>query len=106
MSKFNEMITTMKTAHYNEKKQFLEYLVRMAERAKHQFTQEDKDALLAYAYEEVENMLKAIPAAESYKEKDLIFTCEDFLMGIVMHICDSPEKLPQDKLLKIKALTG
>ena len=105
MSKFNEMITTMKTAHYNEKKQFLEYLVRMAERAKHQFTQEDKDALLAYAYEEVENMLKAIPAAESYKEKDLIFTCEDFLMGIVMHICDSPEKLPQDKLLKIKALT-
>lgn len=105
MAKFDEIINTLKTVDYSEKRQFLEYLVRMAERSKHQFSQEDKNALLTYAYEEVENMLKAIPNAVSYKEKDLIFACENFLLGIVMHLCDSPAKLPQDKLLKIKALT-
>lgn len=105
MSKFNEMIETMKAAEYREKKQFLEYIVRMAERAKHQFGPEDKDALLAYAYEEVEAMLRAIPAAESYKEKDLIFECENFLLGLIMNLCASPAQIPQEKLLKIKALT-
>ena len=106
MSKlFGEMIETMKTAEFAEKKQFLEYLVRMAERAKHQFGQEDKEALLAYAYEEVEHMLYAIPAAANYKEKDLIFECENFLLGLIMNLCASPAQVPQENLLKIKELT-
>lgn len=105
MSKFDSMIETMKTADFNEKKQFLEYLVRMAERAKHQFTQEDREALLAYAYEEVENLLSAIPAASGYREKDRMFVCEDFLMGLVLNLCASPDQIPPEKLLKIRALT-
>lgn len=105
MSKFDEMIETMKTSEYREKKQFLQYLVQMAERARHQFSQADKDAVLAYAYEEVEIMLRAIPAAENYKEKDLIFECENFLLGLIMNLCPSPAQIPQDKLMKIKALT-
>ena len=105
MSKFNELIETMKNSDFREKKQFLEYLVRMAERAKHQFSQEDKTALLAYAHQEVENMLTAIPAAETYKEKDQIFECENFLLGLIMNLCPSPDQIPEDKLLKIKALT-
>lgn len=104
MSKFDEIIAMMKTVDYREKKQFLEYLVRMAEQARGQFSQEDKDALLAYAYEEAEHMLKAIPEAATYKEKDLIFVCEDFLMGIVMHLSGSPANIPQDKQLKLRAL--
>lgn len=105
MSRFDDMIATMKTVDYREKRQFLEYLLRMAETAKHQFSQEDINSLLSYAFEEVDNMLEAIPAAESYKEKDLIFACENYLLGIVMHLCNSPAKLPQKELLKIKALT-
>ena len=105
MSKFDSIIETMQTVDFREKKQFLEYLCNMAEKAKHQFHQTDKDALLAFAHEEVEHMLKAIPTAEDYKEKDLIFECENFLLGIVMHLCVSPAQLPPDKLLKIKALT-
>lgn len=105
MSRFDEIITMLKTVDYTEKRQFLEYLVHMGEKAKHEFSQEDKDALLTYAYEEVENMLKVIPAAANYKEKDLLFACENFLLGMIMQWCDSPNKLPQDKLLKIKALT-
>lgn len=105
MSKFNEIIETMKAAEYKEKKQFLQYLIQMADRARHQFDPEDKTVLLDYAYGEVEEMLGAIPAAENYKEKDLIFECEDFLMGLIMKLCASPAQIPQDKLLKIKALT-
>ena len=87
MSKFDEMIQTMKTSAYGEKKQFLQYLLQMAERAKHQFSQEDKQALLQYAYEEAAQMLRDIPEAESYKAKDQIFECEDYLLGIVMNLC-------------------
>ena len=104
MSKFNEMIAQMQAVGYAEKRQFLQYLAQMAERAKHQFSAEDKTALLNYAYEEAEAMLTAIPEADSYKEKDLIFECEDFLMGVVMHLTGSAANIPEDKLTKLKAL--
>lgn len=105
MAQLDEMIATMKTVDYKERKQFLEYFLRLTEQAGHKIQQEDKDALLGYAYEEVDNMLKAIPEATSYKEKDLIFECEDLLLGIVMNLVRLPEKLPQDKLMKIRELT-
>lgn len=104
MSKFDEMIETMKTSEYNVKKQFLQYLVQMAERARHQFSSEDKAALLDYAYGEVDAMLAAIPNAENYKQKNLIFECEDYLLGLIMNLCPSSADLPQDKVMKIKAL--
>lgn len=105
MSKFDEIIHTMKTSDYSVKKQFLQYFLQMAERAKHQFAPEDKAAVLEYAYTEVDTMLAAIPAAENYRQKDLIFACEDLLLGLIMNLCPSPGDVPQDKLLKIKALT-
>ena len=67
MSKFKEMIAQMETVGYAEKRQFLQYLAQMAERAKHQFSTDDKTALLSYAYEEAEQMLRAIPVARSYQ---------------------------------------
>lgn len=104
MSKFNEIIEKMKASDYKEKKQFLQYLVQLSERAKHQFSQADKDALLSYAYEEIDALLTAIPAAENYREKALLFDCENFLMGLVMNLCASPEQLPQHQLQKIQML--
>ena len=105
MAQFDEMIATMKTVDYKERKQFLEYFLRLTEQAGRKIQQEDKDALLGFAYEEVEKMLKAIPEAATYKEKDLIFECEDLLLGIVMNLVRLPEKLPTDKLMKIRELT-
>ena len=104
MSKYNEMIIHMEPLGYAEKRQFLQYLVQMAERARHQFSVDDKTALLSYSYEEAERMLRAIPEAGSYKEKDLIFECEDFLLGLVMHLSGSSGNIPDDKLIKLKAL--
>ena len=106
MSKFNEIIEKMKSSGYKEKRQFLQYLVQVAERAKHQFSQEDKDALLAYVYEEIETLLSAIPAAENYREKALLFECEDFLMGLILNLGSSPAQIPEKNLQKIKALTA
>lgn len=105
MSQFDEIIETMETSEYSVKRQFLQYLVQAAERGRHQFAPEDTSALLDYAYREVDTMLAAIPVAADYKEKDMIFTCEDFLMGLIINLCPSPAKIPQDKLMKIKALT-
>ena len=104
MSKFNEMIAQMEAVGYAEKRQFLQYLTQMAEQTKYQFSADDITALLNYAYEEAEQMLRTIPEAGSYKEKDLIFECEDFLMGLVMHLSGSPRNIPEDKLLTLKAL--
>ena len=104
MSAFNEMIATMETVEYKEKKQFLEYLCRMAERAPRQFSQEEKAELLNFAYGEVERMLRVIPETATYKEKDVIFECEDYLLGLVMHLSGSPDRVPPENLLKIKAL--
>lgn len=104
LSGFHEMIETMKGLDYKEKIQFYRYLLQMAERARQKFTKEDREEILAYAYTEVDAMLRDIPAASGYKEKDLIFVCEDCLLGIVMHLSGSAEHIPEDKKLKLRAL--
>lgn len=102
MAQMTELIATMKTVDYEEKKQFLEYLAQLTERTK--LSRKDADELLSFAYEETDNLLRAIPEAETYKEKDVLFQCEDFLMGIVIHLTGSADKLPPDKRMKLRAL--
>ena len=64
MSKLNELITQMKTVDYREKQQFLEYLLRIAERNPKVFSSDDSAALLAFAYEEVEVTVNALHVVE------------------------------------------
>ncbi len=104
MSKLSELIAQMKSVDYQEKQQFLEYLLRVAERNPKVFSSDDKTALLAFAYEEVENMRRDIPACTTYKEKDNIFTCEDMVMGLIIHLDGTPDKLPQEKIQKLQPL--
>ena len=65
---------------------------------------EDKAALLNYAFSEVESFLLDIPNAASYKEKDLIFVCEDLILGLIMHLCPTSAEIPQDAFAKIQLL--
>ena len=104
LSGFHDMIETMKGLDYKEKIQFYQYLLRMAQQARQKFTREDKEEILAYAYAEVDHMLRDIPAAATYKEKATIFVCEDCLMGLVMHLSGSPDNIPEDVHLKIRGL--
>ena len=87
MSQFDEIIVAMQNESYSTKRQLLEYLLRMLQsmkNGKNGLKPEDKTALLEYAYGEVEVFLGAIADAASYKEKDLIFGCEDLLLGLIM----------------------
>lgn len=107
MSQFDSVLNAMRNEPLPARKQLLEYLLQVVQnlqRSKKVLKQEDKDALLEYAQSEVEAFLIAIPKAASYKEKDLIFDCEDILLGLVMAVCPSSGELPKEMLTKINTL--
>lgn len=107
MSQFDSILTALKAEPYATKKQLLEYMIHMAQtlrQRKRDFDPADKAAILEYAWGEVNDLLLAIPNAATYKEKDLIFTCEDLLLGLVMHLCPTADQIPQEHLAKIQLL--
>lgn len=107
MSQFDSILLSMKNESYSTKKQLLEYTLRVIQSIqndKKTLDQSDKTTILEYAYSEVDAFLAAISNAVSYKEKDLIFACEDLLLGLIMHLCPIPSDIPQDSLEKINLL--
>ncbi|MBE6957702.1 MAG: hypothetical protein E7447_00925 [Ruminococcaceae bacterium] len=106
MSQITEMITTLQTAPYSEKKQFLEYLCRMAEADKRQISHEDRNAIIEMVFAEVEQMRRDIPDTATYREKDLIFECTNSLFGILWFLNGPPANLPEAQQMKIKALAS
>ena len=109
MSQIHSVLSAMKNETYSSKKQLLEYLLRMienAQKAKNPLDPTDKAAILTYTYGEVDALLSAIPTAASYREKDLLFTCKDLVLGLMMQLCPSPAELPQEVLAKIKMLVA
>ena len=104
MSSFDSLLTTMKTEGFSAKKQLLQYTLHMLQNLRKPLSSGDKAAILEYAYGEVEPLLLAIANAGSYREKDLIFECQDLLLGLIMHLCPTPDEIPQDVLAKITLL--
>lgn len=107
MSQFDSILSSMKNEPYSTKKQLLEYIlhvVQTSESSKKALNRDDKAAILKYAYSEIDAFLAAIPNAVSYKEKDLIFVCENLVLGLIMQLCPTPAELPEDVLEKIKVL--
>jgi len=109
MSQFTELIQALKSESYRAKKQLLDYLLRFLQQmqaGRKKLDAEDKAALLDYAYGEIRVLPEAIAAAGSYREKDLLFVCEDLLMGLVMHLCPDPAELPQEQMVNIRLLAA
>lgn len=104
MSQINEMIGAMKAAPYKEKKQYLQYLCRMAEVARSKISSQDREALMAALFDEVEQMRRDIPEAANYREKSLIFDCADNLFGILWNLNGPPTNWTEEQQLKIKSL--
>ena len=105
MSKFNELISAMKAADPGSKQQLLEYLMHNLERLpKNRLAAEDREALLTFAMEEIESLLTQIPATHDYRTKDQLFTCEDFILGLVMYLCPKASDLPAGAHNKIQFL--
>lgn len=106
MSQFDAIIDSIKGVEYSERKQLLDYLLRVVEGAnrKKALTQEDRSAILEYAYFEIDELLKAITSEASYKKKDLLFQCEDCVLGLIMNACPNPAELGEEKLARIELL--
>lgn len=103
MSRFDQLIQTLKEQDMIRKKQLLEYLLQIIKQKGRTLSPADKTALLEYAYSEVEVFLEAIANAATYREKDSIFACEDLILGLIMHLCPVTE-IPQDTLARIQQL--
>ena len=107
MSQFDSIISSLRNEPYSVKKQLLEFTLQMLQdmqNSKKPLESKDKTALLEYAFSEIGAFLLAIPNTASYKEKDLIFTCEDLVLGLIMHLYPTPADIPQDNLAKIQLL--
>ena len=105
MSKFDELITAAEGAGIKERKQFVHFMLNTIQQTRGRLDSEDKEALLNFAYGQVEEFLKAIPEAQCYKQKDQLFEVEDMVLGMIMGLCSSPAQIPEEKLMKIRALT-
>lgn len=107
MSQFDPILSSMKNEDFSTKKHLLEYLLHIIGNIKNEkkpLDQEDTAAMLEYAYSEVDEMLAAIKNAETYKEKDVVFDCEDLLLGLIMNLCPTPQSIPEGILKKIDLL--
>ena len=104
MSNFDPVIAGIQKEPYTTKRQLLAYLLNVVQHTKGKLTSEDKEALKTCVYHEIEALLTAIPAAQTYKEKDILFDCEDSLIGLTMSLYSSAEEIPSDKFETIDSL--
>ena len=104
MSQFDELITQAEAVDLKERKQFVQYLLNVAQKSAKKLSAEDKSAIRDFAFRQVDVCAAAIPDAKSYKEKDSLFELEDLVLGIVMTLCPAPGDVPADKLMKIQSL--
>ncbi len=103
MSTLTPIIERLKTVDYNEKRQFLELLLRAFSAAKGPVEPKEKEAILSYIYEAMPDYTRDVLAAKTYKEKDSIFICGDMLIRLMMHLCPGQEDVPPYELVKIHA---
>ena len=103
MSQFDELIDQLKREDYTTRRQLLELLNQTLRKIR-KLEPQDREALCQYVFAEIDALLKAIPNAANYREKDLIMECEDLTLGLVMALCPAPGDVPKDVLAKIQIL--
>ena len=81
------------TEKYSDKSKLLYLLVRNLSARKNKITSADRKAFSDFIFEEVETLLRQIPEAQSYKEKDFLFEYEDHLLNAVMACHPSADEL-------------
>ncbi len=107
MSQFDSLIATLKNENFADKRQLLEYTLHIVQEIKKQgkkIDEDDKNALAEYCFTEVDNMLTIIPQIKTYKEKDVIFDCQDIIFGLIMSLFESSSEIPKEKTEKLERL--
>lgn len=87
-----------------DKSKCLTLILRATQDRTVKLSREDKLALVAFSFREIDNLIQRIPAIESYREKDPLLEYGDQLIGIVMLCYASPAEIAEDKLNLVKAL--
>ncbi len=105
MSPFVEVISKIKKENFKSKQGLLQYLLSILESIGERLTEEDKAVIREYIHEEIEALLDAIHGAGCYREKDVLFACENFIVGMVHFVYEGPEAVDPDKLKRMYMLT-
>ena len=104
MNEYLEMIQQLKQVDYPEKRQFLEFFLNLVQKNKRALPPDAGQELLNYCYELVDLLPDKILNAKNYREKDILFMCEDFLLGLIMVFCPTPGDVPEPNLRKMQSL--
>ncbi len=105
MAEFSTFINHIsETDSYDEKARMLSVIVKFLESKKGKIPQEDKTEIVNFAFAQIKKLISAIPAAQTYRQKDEMFSYEDNLLGIVMLCHASAAQIPEGNLKDIEAL--
>lgn len=103
MSTFQSLITMLnEVPSCGEKSQIVAALLNSVKSAK--LTDEDAGALSAFVFAEIGRLFTLIDNAGCYKDKCELFDYEDKLLGLVMAIYPSADKIPAEKLETVKQM--
>ena len=99
MSPFTNIINVAKNAEtLHDKSQILTYLGRALSSSKKKPAAADRNEIGTYVLSELEAIPALLDKAESYREKDEIFSLMDSLIGLVTLCYDSPAAMAPEKL--------
>ncbi len=105
MAEFSTFINhILETDSYDEKARMLSVIVKFIKSKKGKIPPEDKTEIVNFAFAQIKKLISAIPAAQTYRQKDEMFSYEDNLLGIVMLCHASAAQIPETNLNDIKTL--
>lgn len=107
MSRFDNILRSIRDADYGEKSRLLHLLARALgdmQRGKQTLSQEESSAILSRCFAEADAMLTALPNAKSYKEKSPIHDCYLHVTGIICAVSGSLEATPEKHRRMLEAL--
>lgn len=107
MSPFKQITdAVINTADYQQKTNLVQYLCNVLKNAKKPVDEEDSTLLRSFAVTELQKLISAIPEAENYKQKDLLFAYEDGLLGVFSLGGKSMENVSQEQVDTIKRVVA
>ena len=106
MIDLNQILSEINSSKdYDEKNQMLTLLVSSIKSRKFKPSKNEKAILSDFAFHEIKEIINAVKATESYKQKSLVFRYADTFYFLIMAIHKSPAELSQEKLELTKELS-
>ena len=92
------------TEKYSDKSKFLYLLVENLSTKKSKLSSADREAFSRFLFEDIDSLLRQIPEAQSYKEKDFLFEYESHLLHAVITCHPSADELSDEQKDRLETL--